>query len=656
MVLKKGAISQRASYPRSVAFALVAGVLIPSACVIWFMTEAVRNEHLAVQQRLMHVYREQLDKVKKQMLLRWRTRVALVTEIAAQHSAAQAFAEVVNRDLASSVVFCCAAERRGYPAAQFSVTGAPLLSKAWRTARRLEHQKLNFSGAVVVYGQIAERAADLSEVAQALKAQARCLFKAGRTGAALDILTVALAEERFRNTKDWRGRLIQPGALLYALQIMAQSPYPGNVAAMEAITQQLTELLSDYVELSFPAQQRAFLMRQLQTLLSDTELSAGDERFPTLTAEELALAYLESHPLPQSSGVEAQLRETAIPDTWALTFHDQNLTLLFTRAHIAGDIERWGLDHMLPEGTEVRLFPALSDQDATPLLTLSTGEYLAGWQLSLTLKDASWLSAAAESRIVAYLWAGILIIAAIILLAVLTARYVGRQLTLNRLENDLVANVSHELKTPLSSIRVLAETLLNSANLSERKTREYLQIIAKENLRLSRLIDNFLDLSRFETQQQAVTFARVSIGSVIDSALEVMGEMFNTAKFALEVEVYPDLPTIRGDADLLVTVLVNLLDNAYKYSGDSKKIAIRAYQRRRVICIEVQDFGIGMTSRQLPKIFHRFYRADSRLTRSVDGCGLGLNVVEHIVKAHNGSITVTSRPARGSIFKVSLPI
>jgi signal transduction histidine kinase len=224
-----------------------------------------------------------------------------------------------------------------------------------------------------------------------------------------------------------------------------------------------------------------------------------------------------------------------------------------------------------------------------------------------------------------------------------------------RLKNDLIATVTHELKTPLSSMRVLVDTLMEGNYRDQQQVREYLELISKENLRLSRLIDNFLAFSRMERNKHAFEFEEVSIRDVVDEALEVLSERFSAPECRVGVDVPRDLPGVRADRNALVTVLTNLLDNAWKYTGDEKRIKVRAYTENGNVCLSVEDNGIGMSGRETRRIFERFYQGDQHLSRQASGCGLGLAIVRFILDAHQGEIRVESEPGEGSTFTVRLP-
>jgi signal transduction histidine kinase len=261
---------------------------------------------------------------------------------------------------------------------------------------------------------------------------------------------------------------------------------------------------------------------------------------------------------------------------------------------------------------------------------------------------------AAEHRVAAYIWTGALVVGAVVVLALLALGLVRRQMALTRLRNDLVANVTHELKTPLASMRLLVDTLLDSESLHPPAVRDYLQLIAQENLRLSRLIDNFLAFSRMERNRYAFDFKPVPPAAIVEAAAAAVRERFQQPGCRFEVQLAARLPPVMADSAALVTVLVNLLDNAYKYSSDDKHINLEAEAADGCVRFSVTDNGIGLSPRDTRRIFKRFYRVPGA-DPAGGGCGLGLSIVDFIVRAHRGSVAVRSRLGSGSVFTVEIP-
>jgi signal transduction histidine kinase len=160
--------------------------------------------------------------------------------------------------------------------------------------------------------------------------------------------------------------------------------------------------------------------------------------------------------------------------------------------------------------------------------------------------------------------------------------------------------------------------------------------------------------SRIERNRYTFEFTEQNPAGIVDAAADAVRDRF-AAPGQLTLDVESDLPPVRADADSLVTALVNLLDNAHKYSLEDKRVILRAHVRDGEVRFEVEDHGIGLSERETKKIFRKFYQADRRLSRAVGGCGLGLSIVQSIVAAHGGSVSVRSAPGKGSTFTIALP-
>jgi len=214
--------------------------------------------------------------------------------------------------------------------------------------------------------------------------------------------------------------------------------------------------------------------------------------------------------------------------------------------------------------------------------------------------------------------------------------------------------VSHELRTPLASMRVLVDGLIADPQLDETKTREYLHLLASENARLTRLIENFLAFSRLERGRERFVFTAVTPSTIVHAAVTAIRERV-PPDCELRIEVAPDLPPVRADEGAVVSALINLLDNAMKYTPEQKRVVVRATRMPGGVAFEVQDNGIGIAPREHRRIFRRFYRVDQRLASATSGVGLGLSIVELIARAHGGSVSVHSAEGTGSTFTLYVP-
>ena len=224
-----------------------------------------------------------------------------------------------------------------------------------------------------------------------------------------------------------------------------------------------------------------------------------------------------------------------------------------------------------------------------------------------------------------------------------------------RLRKEFVANVSHELKSPVTAIRSLTETLLEGALADPAHNRRFVGLIEEETTRLSRLIDDLLQLSLIESQPVPPALKPVAVKALVQDVLPTFEAELAKRQLRLSVEVEGDW-RVRADPDRLKQVVVNLLDNAIKYNRPGGRIEITAHPDGHMLRIEVRDTGIGIPEADLPRIFERFYRVDKARSRELGGTGLGLSIVKHIVEAHGGQVSVSSQLTRGSNFSFTLPL
>jgi len=277
--------------------------------------------------------------------------------------------------------------------------------------------------------------------------------------------------------------------------------------------------------------------------------------------------------------------------------------------------------------------------------------------LTLAIKMRGTTLAALEQHFVR---TSFLILGAISLLLtggiVLTHRNISREMALARLKSDFVSNVSHELRTPLSLIRLYAETLEMGRLSSPEKYQEYYCIIRKESERLTALINNILDFSRIEAGRKEYDFRETDMRELVRNTLESYRYQIEQNGFAFEEKIAEDVPPVKVDRESMARSLLNLVNNALKYSQDQKYIGVSLFRDNGSVKLEVVDHGIGIPQSEQQKIFEKFYRVGDPLVHNTKGSGLGLSLVRHIVLAHGGEVSVDSAPGRGSKFTIRLPL
>lgn len=575
---------------------LLFAVVVPAVCLVWFMNAAMENERLAARQKLADSYRAQLSSIQTQLERHWEERLDELEKLARSTPPAAAFARCIQSGFSDSVLIANEQGDIVYPNSPSPVAAGEAGPK-WAEANHSEYVQKDFGAAASLYCALSKEATDTHLAARALQAEARCLVRAGRKEEAIRLVKDIFAQERYRNAADPQGRLIAANAELMALELG-----PDDV-----IAQRLKQRLMDYDNRVLAAPQRRFLMKELRRLRPDIE-------FPTLAAEELAA---------QTTNV------------WQFTTANRRVVALMRLDKLQSHLRA-------VTDAPVSLVPPGTDHDAA-FVSVPAGTRLAGARLVFPIGPPI------EQPTHIYLWTGVLVLAAMGVLTLFAIRLLRRQAALARMKNDLAATVSHELKTPLSSIRVLVDTLLDAEKLDEGTAREYLQLIARENERLSRLIQHFLTFSRMERNKQAFHVMPLAVRPIIDIAVEAM------PGGRLELQVPSDLPRVMADADAVATALINLLDNACKYSETGRHVVLRAEARNGSVLFSVQDHGIGIAARETKKIFDPFYQVNQRLSRNGGGCGLGLSIVQSIVRAHDGRVSVESEPGCGSTFTISLP-
>jgi signal transduction histidine kinase len=605
---------------------LLAGIAVPAGAVLWFMNAAASSEAASARQSVTEAYRGQLRFIRDRIDHEWELRAS---ELAKQtgRGTPEDFARIVRAGVADSVILLRADGTLIYPSAPKPPAQDPAADRLdSRAAQNLERQR-NWQAAAGAYSAIAKSNTDVSLAARAAQAQVRVLLQIDRAAAANAIFEY-FSHPPLASAADLQGRLIAADEYLLVSKLLSRRD-PRRAAAL----QRLSGWMNDY-KTALPSSQRLFLMNELAT---------EGISFPTYQAEKLAAQVLDVETIAAGSGLEA----TRVPDIYGLPGTGGRTVALYRKTTV--------LSLMQAALKEVDSTPGVSFEMLTPGASprdeaIAAGPILPGWQIAFSLQNEQAFADAARRRTNSYFIVGYAVIAALCATGLLLSQIVRRQMRLTRLKTDLVATVSHELKTPLASMRLLVDGLLEDVSPNPRKTREYLQLISDENMRLTRLIENFLTFSRIERRRQSFEFQRVDPVAVADAAAAAVRE-----RFCADLQIEPDLPPIYADEDALITVLLNLLDNAYKYTPAEKQIALRANSENGFVVFAVEDNGIGIAPRDRKRIFRKFYQVDRRLARETGGCGLGLSIVDYIVRAHRGSVRVQSRPGAGSTFFVAIP-
>jgi signal transduction histidine kinase len=645
---------------------LAIAVVLPTVSLLWFMSRAVSNERLVIREKLAAIYQDKLALTGQKAAETCAANISILDKAGQNANPYSLFKQLVLEHNFEGVVAFDSRSAVIYPVLGDIISDTAQQDNDFASARQLEFTNRQYADAAESYGRFSADKDPQIAVA-AIMGKSRCLSRLGRFDEAIEECQKAAFAPVDRNT-DTALLVAVQNARLLLLDLLRQA---GSQSRAELARRTVNELIADLYGIpKMPSSRNLFIAGKVLDAIGEMPSLEGKTTLPKgalvklVAAEEFSISIAEN----------AQLIRT-LPDRPPDTFFKAGpgyciyhktqstaLLILFSDKGIASAFAGYE-DTFKGSDLAYRIVDASGDFVAgiakpagRPFATASLADCFSGWKVELYFKGGEIFDKAADRQIAIYIWTGSLVILLILVIGAFAARAIGRQIRLNKMKNDFIATVSHELKTPLSSMRVLVDTLLEGNIKDETQTEEYLRMTAKENERLSRMIDNFLTFSRMERNKKAFEMTPTNPVSIANDAAEAVRTKYAAHNCQFMVDIAENLPEIAADHGAMVTVLVNLLDNACKYTGDTKQIALKVFAEKDNVCFAVSDNGIGLAHRHIRKIFDSFYQVDNSLARKVEGCGLGLSIVKFIVDAHKGKISVDSKPGKGSTFTVKIPV
>ena len=482
-------------------------------------------------------------------------------------------------------------------------------------------------------------------------------------------LAAQFIDERLEQSRSPSGRLYLPGIQLAALRQMSPDD-PRFRPTLEALAARVVRHGAPLM----PASQRLFLWRELRKL-------GSTEALPTERAEvlglEVAQALTGPPPRDHPTSIAVRPSDDAPGDAvWLLPapgggvvwlhrrerFHqalearlNRSLEPLGYRAQLVSPADEPASVPRLPGHTPGHS-PVHTPGQASATLQASLGSVLPGWDLRLDASVATASHIQAARRQAAFQVASAA--SAVLLGAVLTFLAIRRFLQRVRLaevRHDFLTTVSHELRTPMTSIRMLIDALVADPDPQPDRTRSYLEVVSRETTRLGRLVDDYLTFARLERGGMNYDFQPTAPEAVVEAAVRSVGPRLASPDCDFRTELSVDLPRVRADAPSLTTALLNLLENAHKYTGAHKRILLTVARSGDTVAFTVTDNGRGFDPRHRDRIFEKFHRLDAA-GGPVTGAGLGLHIVKSIVEAHGGRVEVETTPGEGSRFALHVPV
>ncbi len=277
------------------------------------------------------------------------------------------------------------------------------------------------------------------------------------------------------------------------------------------------------------------------------------------------------------------------------------------------------------------------------------------YNISIQLKGET-INVLAKNRLFNNIFILIVLTLVLLLGLFLVFRIIKKEVELAQIKSDFVSNVSHELRTPLALISMYSETLEMGRVNSDEKRNEYYKIISNETNRLSRIVNSILNFSKIEAGKRTYSFEKIDINKIVAEALSSYEQQLRNEGFKCNFNAGENIPLFSADQEALTESIINLIDNAAKYSSEKKQIDIITGKDKNFIFVEVRDYGIGISNEDKTKIFDKFFRVTSGQVHNTKGTGLGLSLVKHIVEAHKGNIGLKSQIGEGSSFRLNFPM
>jgi signal transduction histidine kinase len=582
---------------------------------------------------------------------------------------------VIRNDGVASFPFFHPPFRLGGPVPAVPPEDHPAISPALKAAEELEFVHNDFEKAVQAYRAVLAVAAKPSQQAKPMLGLARTLARAGRTKEALVVYRSLIREHDAERSEDGLPAGLV-GRFAYAQLAVSAGQPEGAAKTLLDLRERLLDGAFDIDKSQFssflslaeerfaevlggvgPGEGRraletrqGMLRTRGQATLDQAERAEWIALYPgAFRRGEIAFSFL-----PIGSGrYLAGSTPIAGGETFGAVFDARKVGSL-----LVPEIVR---SLALEAGLRINLFvedtaPAASPSPSGLSVERPLAPDLPQWTVRAWLDPAGSRLPGFETRRAIYVAAALVLIGAVLAGGLITIRGMAREMEVVRLKSDFVATVSHELRTPLTSIRYISELLKAGRVADEARKAQYYATLDAESERLGRIIENILDFSKIEAGLKEYRFVSTETGPLTVDIAARFQEMVAPKGFTLVTEIVSPLPALPIDPEALERALFNLLDNAVKYSGESREVGLRTRAVAGRIRWEVVDRGIGISSEDKDRIFERFFRSRAGADPSVKGSGIGLTIAKHIIEAHGGTLSVESVVGKGSTFIVMIPI
>jgi signal transduction histidine kinase/tetratricopeptide (TPR) repeat protein len=684
-------------------------IFLPSIALSIFGIRAIRNERFRLARQIENEHRGAAEFLKSQVSAQFKELGSILQNLAQSTALLQRddadiqnllHAQLAENPLVDQVFVAFEKEEAWFPLFQptpsdiSSSSGSPPegnLQAGLERAEAHEFKERNYKSAVSLYRGLFDQSPDTNFKAQMMANISRCLVKAGDNEGAI--------QNYLRICEDYPQSLSSTGLPLALISQLQMASCYRNLGEHQSSLQTSLDLYKDILHMRWRLREAQFktyaalVEDVISDILSENQLnlSLKDYReefkqFKNLHQERLeqwmVIKDIRQNIIPELRGRQALSTYRSIPHQYHKTINER--TFLLSAVQIPDSSktrpvgllgakvrEQYLIEHVIPDAIENTQFRNASNVVISHL----SGKILLGqrnasedpttateffednfppWRIEVFRSGAEALGAMDIKRSF-YFWTILTLVIVLISGAVLISRTIAHEMAVLKLKSDFVSSVSHEFKSPLTSIKALAERLRDGKVKDSDRMKQYFSVITQDVDRLTQLVRNILDFSKIEEGKKEYEFMETDMAQLVTQQIESLKRSEYAKGLEIKTRISEDIPHLDVDKEAFSQALNNLLDNAVKFSSDRKEIEVSLKKDDTNVFIEVRDWGIGIPPHELGRIFDKFYQGRNTNRQSVKGTGLGLTLVKHTVEAHGGRIAVESRVGEGSTFSIRLP-
>jgi len=685
-------------------------IFVPSISLSIFGIRAIRNERFRLAKQIENEHRKAAEFLKSQISAQFKELGSILQDLAQSTAFLQRDdagiknlfdAQLAENPLVDQVFVAFEKEEAWFPLFQpnpsdilysSSPASEGIQPSGLKRAEANEFKDRNYKRAISLYRSLAGPSPDTNFKAQMQANISRCLVKAEDYAGAIQNYQ-RICEVYLESTSSSG----IPFALYSQLQMAICYR---NLGELQSSLQTSLDLYKDILNMRWRLRGAQFktyadrvegaisdILSEDQSNLSFKDYKEEFMQFKNLHQERLGqwlvIKNIRQNIIPELRGRRALSTYRSIPHQYHKTINERTFLLSAVQIPDSSETrpvgllgakvrEQYLIEHVIPDVLENSQFRNASNVAISHL----SGKILLGkrnasedpttateffednfppWKIEIFRSEGEALGALGIKRNF-YFWTILTLVIVLISGSVLISRTIAHEMAVLKLKSDFVSSVSHEFKSPLTSIKALAERLRDGKVKDSDRMNQYFSVITQDVDRLTRLVRNILDFSKIEEGKKEYEFVETDVVQLVTQQIEFFKRSESAKGLEIRIRISEDIPHLDVDKEAFSQALNNLLDNAVKFSSDRKEIEVNLKKDDTSVFIEVRDWGIGIPPPDLDKIFDKFYQGRNTLQQSVKGTGLGLTLVKHTVEAHGGRIAVVSHVGEGSIFSIILPI